>query len=89
MIMVFILSFVYVDIKPENLLLSDNDSLKLADFGSAKRVDQKGVVAVSTRSISGGTPAFMAPELLSRGNFSHSFHCSELVTDMGITMVSF
>lgn len=52
---------VHRDIKPMNLLLTENDVVKIADFGAARMLmgDQKWVAGVA------GTPAFMAPELLS------------------------
>lgn len=52
---------VHRDIKPSNLLISDKNSVKVADFGVAKRED------ASTMQLTGegnliGTPYFMSPE---------------------------
>lgn len=50
-----------IDIKPQNLMLSSNNRVKLIDFSNATFVSD-------TRSYSStGTPAFMAPELLKKG----------------------
>nr|XP_043634646.1 mitogen-activated protein kinase kinase kinase 20-like [Erigeron canadensis] len=55
--------YVHCDIKLENILLSDNGDVKIADFGLAKRItEEKG----STFDIR-GTPLYMAPETVKKG----------------------
>ena len=49
------------DMKPENLLFSDQDVLKITDFGIAKVVAGGSVLATRSGDIL-GTPAYMAPE---------------------------
>jgi len=48
---------VHRDIKPANLLLADDGSLKLADFGLACRIGE-----YVQGNIHGGTPNYMSPE---------------------------
>lgn len=51
---------VHRDIKPPNLLLSDQDTVKIADFGVS--CEFEGIDAFFSGTA--GTPAFMAPESL-------------------------
>lgn len=52
---------IHRDIKPQNMLLSGDGTVKIADFGAA--VFTLGMAKVAY----GGTPAFMAPELFQTG----------------------
>lgn len=64
------MSVAYRDLKPENLLLSQDGYLKMIDFGFAKRIPFKKDNVVQTKSFTlCGTPDYLAPELvLSRGH---------------------
>jgi hypothetical protein len=50
---------VHRDVKPGNLLVGDDGTVKIADFGISHAVDD---VSVTQVGVVGGTPAFMAPE---------------------------
>ncbi|MCL2718167.1 MAG: serine/threonine protein kinase [Lachnospiraceae bacterium] len=57
--------FIYCDLKPENIMLADNNQIKLVDFGTAFVLYSSGNTVVS------GTPGFTAPELLTTGSEYH------------------
>jgi serine/threonine protein kinase len=56
---------IHRDIKPENLLLTANDTVKLADFGTGQIIEGNDMINKSA-----GTPAFTAPEACVEGDFS-------------------
>jgi calcium/calmodulin-dependent protein kinase kinase 2 len=51
---------IHRDIKPDNLLLTEDEVLKLCDFGLAEMIERKSEM-LSSRSA--GSPAFLPPEL--------------------------
>ncbi|MGW6054859.1 protein kinase domain-containing protein [Streptomyces sp. NPDC055189] len=53
---------VHRDITPANLILTDSGTVKVLDFGIAKRQD--GGAAITGEGFAVGTPGFMAPERL-------------------------
>ena len=53
---------IYIDLKPHTILCTEYGSLKLSDFGLAKRVVE--LIQVEDISDKKGTPFYMAPELL-------------------------
>jgi eukaryotic-like serine/threonine-protein kinase len=60
---------IHGDIKPENIMLTPGNRVKILDFGVARRVWRAAAPDDATKSMqtmtaSGGTPAYMAPEVL-------------------------
>ncbi|MCT2586362.1 serine/threonine protein kinase [Actinophytocola sp. S1-96] len=51
---------VHRDIKPGNILLADNGTVKITDFGISKALDDG---TVTTQNGIAGTPAYLAPEI--------------------------
>lgn len=55
------------DLKPQNVLLSDDLDAKLCDFGLARSMTMQTQVLTSIK----GTPLYMAPEILSESPYDH------------------
>jgi predicted Ser/Thr protein kinase len=53
---------VHRDIKPENLLVTDDGSVKIADFGIAKATNTVDRTTLTMAGLTVGTPSYMAPE---------------------------
>ncbi|HKN16048.1 MAG TPA: protein kinase [Candidatus Sulfotelmatobacter sp.] len=59
---------IHGDIKPENIMLTPGNRVKILDFGVARRAwssnPDEATKSLETMTASGGTPAYMAPEVL-------------------------
>uniref|UniRef100_A0A3P9NTI9 calcium/calmodulin-dependent protein kinase n=1 Tax=Poecilia reticulata TaxID=8081 RepID=A0A3P9NTI9_POERE len=75
---------IHRDIKPSNLLLGDDGHIKIADFGVSNEFEGHDALLSSTA----GTPAFMAPEMMSEVQQSFSGKALD-VWAMGITLYCF
>jgi eukaryotic-like serine/threonine-protein kinase len=56
---------IHRDVKPENVILNDNGTVKVADFGLARAVSSQTVT--STSGLLLGTVAYLSPEQVERG----------------------
>ena len=56
---------IFCDLKPSNILFTEDEILKLSHFGQALRIEAVESQAPSRR----GTPQYMAPELFSEAGF--------------------
>lgn len=55
------MGYIHRDVKPDNMLISANGHIKLADFGTCVKMDKDQLVRCSTAV---GTPDYISPEVL-------------------------
>jgi calcium/calmodulin-dependent protein kinase kinase 2 len=73
---------IHRDIKPDNLLRSDDDVLKIVDFGVSEMFEKKGEMMTAK---SAGSPAFLAPELCVARHGDVSGKAAD-IWSMGVTL---
>lgn len=56
------LGIVHRDVKPDNMLLTPDDRVKMTDFGMARAVEQSQSLDITHDGATLGTPLYMAPE---------------------------
>lgn len=59
---------IHRDMKPQNILIAADGTIKLCDFGFARAMSQSTLVLTSIK----GTPLYMAPELVQEQPYTHS-----------------
>ena len=59
---------IHRDMKPQNILLGADNTIKLCDFGFARAMSNSTVVLTSIK----GTPLYMAPELVQEQPYNHT-----------------
>ena len=59
------MNVVHRDVKPENILISDNEEVVLVDFGLAK---EEGQQTISMKDELFGTPSYLSPEYISESD---------------------
>ena len=62
---------VHCDIKPSNLLLDENDRVRVADFGLSRTLGENGTVGSTSRGWCRGTPLYLAPERAKGEDYDH------------------
>ncbi|KAL2270376.1 hypothetical protein VTJ83DRAFT_2560 [Remersonia thermophila] len=70
------------DIKPDNLLLTDDDVLKIVDFGVSEMFERSGEMRTSKTA---GSPAFLPPELCVVGHGDVSGKAAD-IWSMGVSL---
>ena len=71
--------FVHRDLKPENITVSDDGTIKLIDFGMARR---DGDIVFKL-----GTPGYISPENTQRGKLSFDMLKSSDIWSLGVTIM--
>lgn len=59
---------IHRDMKPQNILIGANGTVKLCDFGFARTMTSKSIVLTSIK----GTPLYMAPEVVQEQPYNHT-----------------
>ena len=76
-------NIVHRDIKPDNVLISEDAQVKVADFGLAKVIDDPMLDGATQEGLGLGTPHYMAPEQAS--NAKHADHRADIYS-LGATL---
>lgn len=62
---------IHRDVKPENImLLGEGEEIKLMDFGISRLKDRAAMTQLTRSGVIMGTPAYMSPEMIERGEVS-------------------